>query len=140
MGKRLADNCLSPGSRIPWGKRAHLQKKKKWKFAVAAYLRDVAIGSQEVSRASVPVQPLGFLSLETCNLQLPSPSSPILSQGWGSRQMLVAEQVLEPQALWPLLPLRGTSSPGAPSAWLLSAKEMPGLRPGWHPPADYVQP
>lgn len=46
MGKRPADNCLSPGSRIPWGKRAHLQKKKKWKFAVAAYLRDETKRSQ----------------------------------------------------------------------------------------------
>lgn len=43
--------------------------------------------------------------------------------------MLLAEQVPEPQALWPTLPLIGPSSPGAPSALLLSAKEMQGLRP-----------
>lgn len=76
MDKRPAENGMAPGSGIPWGKHGHLEKKKKkWKSSLGAYFRDLAIGRQEISRASAPVQPLGF-SPETYNLQLPSlPSS-----------------------------------------------------------------
>lgn len=71
MDKRPAENYVSPGSGILWGKRAHLEQKK---VEISSWYLVQGLGSQEVSRASAPLQPMG-LFLDTCNLQLPSQAS-----------------------------------------------------------------